>query len=121
MDTRDGFQRLLQGLLRIDASCQRRQWDGLILEDLYRVREKEMELYEATSMDKAICSWDKAKGRVAGEMISLYPPGVPVLVPGEVITERSLQILEQAIAKGLQVTGLQKDTQGEKGILVVVN
>ena len=120
-DTRDGFQRLLQGLLRIDTSCQRRQWDGLMLEDLYRAREKKMELYEAAAMDKKICSWDEAKGRVAGEMISLYPPGVPVLVPGEVINERSLQILERAVAQGLQVTGLHKDTQGEKGIQVVVN
>ena len=46
---------------------------------------------------------------------------MPVLVPGEVINERSLQILEQAVAQGLQVTGLHKDTQGEKGIQVVVN
>lgn len=121
MDTREGFRRLLQGLIRIDASCQTRQRDGFMMADLYQAPRKEMELHEAAAMDKEICSWEEALGKVAGDMISLYPPGVPLLVPGEIITERSRQILKQAMEEGLQVTGLRPVATGKKGILVVVN
>ena len=121
MDTREGFDRLWQGLLRIDATCEKRQNRLFLADDLYGTREKAMELYEAVASDKKLCPWSEAFGKVAGEMVSLYPPGVPVLVPGEVITERSLEILNQALEEGLQVTGLREEIQGEKGILVVVN
>ena len=31
--------------------------------------------------------WDEAAGRVCAEVVAPYPPGVPVLAPGERITE----------------------------------
>jgi arginine decarboxylase len=36
---------------------------------------------------------DKAPGRVAAEMVSPYPPGVPVIAPGERITQEVLDYL----------------------------
>ena len=33
-----------------------------------------------------VCPIDKAIGRVGAEMVIPYPPGVPLLVPGEKIT-----------------------------------
>jgi arginine decarboxylase len=28
-----------------------------------------------------------ARGRISGEMISVYPPGIPLVCPGELITD----------------------------------
>lgn len=38
-------------------------------------------------------SWEKAKGRVAAEMIAPYPPGIPVVYAGERITEEIWEYL----------------------------
>jgi arginine decarboxylase len=44
-----------------------------------------------------------AVGRVCAELVALYPPGVPVLAPGELITEQTLTALTEAAADGIRV------------------
>ncbi|WP_304523819.1 aminotransferase class I/II-fold pyridoxal phosphate-dependent enzyme [Actinoplanes sp. DH11] len=46
---------------------------------------------------------DDAAGRIAAEMISPYPPGVPVLVPGERINEAALDYLTTGVRAGMLV------------------
>jgi lysine decarboxylase len=46
---------------------------------------------------------DNAAGRVSAELVTLYPPGVPVLAPGELITRRALAALREAAAAGSRV------------------
>ena len=45
----------------------------------------------------------KAAGRIAAELISPYPPGVPVVAPGELITQEALDYLTSGVAAGLFV------------------
>lgn len=44
---------------------------------------------------------EKAAGRIAAEMISPYPPGVPVLAPGERISAETLDYLVSGVAAGM--------------------
>jgi arginine/lysine/ornithine decarboxylase len=44
-------------------------------------------------------------GKVCGELICPYPPGIPVMIPGEIITERALNYLLDVRRKGAVVTG----------------
>jgi arginine decarboxylase len=46
---------------------------------------------------------DQAAGRIAAEMVSPYPPGVPVLAPGERITQEALDYLTSGVAAGMLV------------------
>ena len=46
---------------------------------------------------------DKAVGRVSAEMICPYPPGVPVLSPGERITQQALDALFEARDTGVRI------------------
>jgi lysine decarboxylase len=41
-----------------------------------------------------------AVGRVSVELIAPYPPGIPVLAPGEVISAATLHALQAALADG---------------------
>jgi arginine decarboxylase len=43
---------------------------------------------------------DAAVGRVSAELIAPYPPGVPVLAPGELITSEALNALREVHADG---------------------
>ena len=39
---------------------------------------------------------EKTVGRIAGEMLMCYPPGIPILTPGERITQEILDYIEYA-------------------------
>jgi arginine decarboxylase len=44
-------------------------------------------------------------GRISAEMLCPYPPGIPVLMPGEIVTSDALKFLQQVIALGGKITG----------------
>jgi lysine decarboxylase len=43
---------------------------------------------------------DAAIGRISAELVAPYPPGVPVLAPGELITAEALAALREVAADG---------------------
>lgn len=48
---------------------------------------------------------DQTVGRVCSEFVMCYPPGIPILAPGEKITEEILQYIRYAKKKGCSMTG----------------
>ena len=44
-------------------------------------------------------------GRICSEFVMCYPPGIPILAPGEIITEEILQYIQYAKKKGCSLTG----------------
>jgi lysine decarboxylase len=45
----------------------------------------------------------QAAGRVSAELIAAYPPGVPILAPGELITHELLEALRRQAAEGSRI------------------
>lgn len=50
-------------------------------------------------------SAEHAIGQVVADYLIPYPPGIPLLVPGEVLTHDSLEYMRYAISKGGKVVG----------------
>ncbi|CAN1799201.1 Arginine decarboxylase, partial [Linum perenne] len=48
---------------------------------------------------------EESIGKVCGELICPYPPGIPVIIPGETITEKALSYLVDLKRKGAVITG----------------
>lgn len=48
---------------------------------------------------------DQACDRIAAETVCPYPPGIPVLLPGETITPAALLFLQQVLEQGGVITG----------------
>lgn len=48
---------------------------------------------------------EKTAGRVCSEFVMCYPPGIPILAPGEQITKEILEYIEYAKNKGCSMTG----------------
>ncbi|HEU4677002.1 MAG TPA: hypothetical protein VFS29_13480 [Motilibacteraceae bacterium] len=46
---------------------------------------------------------EDAVGRVSAELVAPYPPGVPLLVPGEEVTAQTLRALDAALAAGNRI------------------
>lgn len=55
---------------------------------------------------EAVPFW-AAKGRTAAEQVMFYPPGIPVLVPGDVVDEASLCYIAAGKQLGLNVSGAE--------------
>ena len=50
-------------------------------------------------------------GRVSGKYVMIYPPGVPILVPGEKILKETVENISQYLYNGYNVLGLSKEDQ----------
>lgn len=47
----------------------------------------------------------EAVGRIGAELLCPYPPGIPLVVPGEVLTQEVIAVLMDVIKAGCTVTG----------------
>ena len=48
---------------------------------------------EAVNLPTEIISLDRAAGRISSQMVNIYPPGIPLLVPGEIITSEIIEYI----------------------------
>lgn len=124
-DSRDGYQRLLQALIEIDEEIEQRQKacglketeetserarnEGVYDLNELPVVEQRISVYDAEQSCRENCLLKAADGRVAADYIYLYPPGIPLVTPGEVITERVILVILRWLENGLHVSGVQKD------------
>ncbi|WP_186577603.1 aminotransferase class I/II-fold pyridoxal phosphate-dependent enzyme [Aquibacillus kalidii] len=51
-----------------------------------------------------------AAGRISAESIMIYPPGIPIFIPGEIIAEDNLAYIQENLEAGLPVQGLEDET-----------
>lgn len=54
---------------------------------------------------------EESAGEVIAEFIYLYPPGIPILAPGEKITQEAVDLILHYQKIGLPVQGM-RDTMG---------
>ena len=65
------------------------------------------EAYFAVTETVAI---SEASDRLCGELICPYPPGIPLLMPGEIITSAAIDYLQQVLVAGGTITGCEDPT-----------
>lgn len=105
-DTPDALDRLAEALLYIDRS----------LEDAPGKPTSPSPLSLSLPLPDSVCCFskgdnslgtytplDSCTGRTALEFVYLYPPGIPVLVPGERISPQAVEYLQAAESAGLEI------------------
>jgi arginine decarboxylase len=55
---------------------------------------------DAALSEKTAIGLHRAAGQVCAEMVMFYPPGIPLLMPGELISEGTFDICQQLLAAG---------------------
>ena len=107
MDRKEGFDRLIHALLEIDPMIhnQRNENENFV-ENMYRKNEKVLEIHEAVDKPVTSVQLEDAAGKVSGEYVYLYPPGIPILVPGETITREMIVNIKNCGIQNLSVEGL---------------
>ena len=62
----------------------------------------------------------EAKGRIVSEFVNLYPPGIPLLVPGEKVDEKIIPMIEAYLDNGYAVQGIERDGAKKEYCLKVI-
>ena len=64
-----------------------------------------MQIYQAEEFPYKEVSLQEAVGHMSADTIYLYPPGIPMIVPGEIITKRLADNIEECLSLGLRIEG----------------
>ena len=110
-DTQEGMDRLIAALKEIDAGCRfpkERETDRklpcLSLPDV---------VYNSSDIEnlmKRTVLFRDSVGQIAAEYVYLYPPGIPLVIPGEKVTKEAADMLQWYYGMGFPIEGL-KDGQ----------
>ena len=121
-DTAEGLDRLADALLDID---QRLEKDGVMsvcatdehdaeksgdrkVNEPYPILPRALPLHKAAEAPTCKCLLSEAVGRIAGTYVNLYPPGIPLIIPGEVITEEVIKLIYMYGQQKLNVQGVER-------------
>ncbi len=99
-DTDEGFERLFEALSHMPA--------GKPPEYKYEFKaEISLAPTETAHMKSKGIYIENALGKTAAKSIYIYPPGIPIAAPGEIITENVIKIIKDYIALGFEVIGAE--------------
>ena len=102
-DRKQDIERLVSALAEIRRRYQKDR-SGLLNQEYFEpqvVRTPQ----EAFYSEKESLPIEKTEGMVCSEFVMCYPPGIPILAPGERITKSILKYIEYAKQKGCSMTG----------------
>lgn len=107
MDDEQCFDRLSDALVQIDdrlASCSFEKKKKEYVE--YPKPEKKLEIRNASNLEQDVIDIKDACGRISADYVMAYPPGIPVLVPGELIDKQVITYLINGLEIGLNIIGI---------------
>ena len=126
-DTEEGFRRMTDALLEIDGQLVRGElggdavingWRGTAGSLLRERPRRALLLGQAWDEPMELCPLSACAGLIAGDFINLYPPGIPIVMPGELFTEELLKNIHHCMEAGLNVQGIA-DVRGEAYLQVL--
>ena len=100
------FQRIYSALLELDLSILKQK----IGSKYYSIiAEKRLEPFEVFEKEFEDIHLDNSMGKIAREAIIPYPPGIPLVCAGEVISKEAIEIVKDYILNGRTVIGVSED------------
>lgn len=102
-DCEEGLRRLEAALWQMDEMLEGRK--EIKVERYFTMPKRVYEMDEAADAVSEMVELRQAQGRILSDFIYLYPPGIPLMVPGEMIEQDQIQQIQYFIDHGLDVHG----------------
>ena len=111
-DTEEGLNRLCDAIEQIDRQTEWVDKEGKEEKECCSYAKMKQLLTIAQAMDAPQKRFplEESIGKVSGEFAYLYPPGIPIIVPGEQITGHFVRNVRRYMEQGLEVQGLSDST-----------
>lgn len=111
-DTEEFYRKFSEAILEIDAALEENTVPKQTMEELGRPKAL-MRICDAVEKKKKSVPLLDGMGEVSASYVYIYPPGIPVLTPGEKISEQCVRRLQYYLEEGLEVHGLEKKREIE--------
>jgi len=105
-DTQEGFERLLAALLEIDRGLESSEMVKNVYKEANIAEDVVYSLSEIRRREREAVLFTETEGRVIADYVNLYPPGIPLLIPGERIKKEHIALMEGYLAGDLHVQGI---------------
>lgn len=104
-DKKKSFRKLAKALLEIDKNIKQIVKRERNLEETEQsIPEKKLEIYETIKIkDVKKIGYKEAEGKISNEYIFVYPPGIPFIVPGEIIGKKEIAKLEDFLSNDIEI------------------
>lgn len=106
-DTEESIERLLQALREISMEYSGRNSIKSDFIDIPPIPQSVQRPRDAFNSEKTSILLKNSIGMISGEFLLAYPPGIPVLCPGEIITKEIVDYIEKLKNAGLYVQGTE--------------
>lgn len=107
-DTKDGFSRLINALIEIDNNCSNNQLDKCY-SVLTSIPKRVFASSKKSKYHSNIIDFINSKNRVSMEYVWAYPPGIPLIVPGEIISDEIISTINNLCNKNIEVYSSEKN------------
>lgn len=109
-DNQQSIDRLIASIKKMTLWARGREKENTTLPPLETLRtECVMSPRDAFYQTVKSVSLADAVDEIAAETITPYPPGIPRLIPGELITKEIVQFLQQALKEGMYIDALDPE------------
>lgn len=102
-NSKEDYDKLVNALKNIE---EKRFTCNKIVLKVNRMPTQKLAPYEAVDMESNYVPLGEALGQIAAANIVPYPPGIPIVVMGEVIDKNSLGIINYYVNEGTTILGL---------------
>lgn len=116
-DTEEDFALLFHELEKFDQQIQQCKGKEKAKTGKMDIPEKIMESWECESLPKTEVFLEDAVGKIAASFVMLYPPGIPLLVPGEKIVKETVENIRYYLYNGYNVLGLSGQRKKKMEVL----
>ena len=104
-DTEEAYDRLVDALMEMDSELTT-LYDTEGSSVIYPANEYVCDIDTAMHADCIFTELTEAEGMTAGEMVYIYPPGIPYIVPGERISRECIRQLLDFSDRGYDIIGM---------------
>lgn len=125
-DTQEGINRFTDALIEIDSQLSETDMNVgkyvlPVLKQRYtsaetekRRRSKQVgKIHEKMTSPTKVLEWEKAVGKITVEYAYIYPPGIPLFVPGEELSKEAVELLNSYKTLGFIIEGLKNEGKVE--------
>lgn len=92
-DTEYGFIKLADALIKIDSTLSASE--SVNSTTLSSIPKRYCQIYEAVNSENEKIMFENSTDYTSAEYVWVYPPGVPLLIPGEVIDDELIMLLKK--------------------------
>ena len=106
-DTKENIDKLILALKEISEDYSGRGNKKSDFIDIPSIPEQYQIPREAFNSEKVKLALKDSVGKISGEFLLAYPPGIPILCPGEIITQEIIDYVQKLKDTGLYVQGTE--------------